>query len=92
MTRRRRWRYLKRFGSVTVLNGHIHQVMQKVEGTVSFQTARSTAFPQPAAGEGPGPGPLKVPADRLKSMLGIRRIDFVRSTAAMTIHDATLGA
>ncbi len=84
--------HLKRFGSVTVLNGHIHQVMQKVEGTVSFQTARSTAFPQPAAGEGPGPGPLKVPADRLKSMLGIRRIDFVRSTAAMTIHDATLAA
>jgi 3',5'-cyclic-AMP phosphodiesterase len=84
--------HLKRFGSVTVLNGHIHQVMQKVEGTVSFQTARSTAFPQPAAGEGPGPGPLKVPADRLKSMLGIRRIDFVRSPATMTIHDATLGA
>jgi len=37
---------LKRFGSVTVLNGHIHQLMQKVEGKVSFYTARSTAFPQ----------------------------------------------
>ncbi|MGO8914612.1 MAG: metallophosphoesterase family protein [Stellaceae bacterium] len=83
---------LKRFGSVTVLNGHIHQVMQKVEGTVTFQTARSTAFPQPAPGEGPGPGPLKVPADRLKSTLGIRRIDFIREKATMTISDATLGA
>ena len=40
--------YMKRFGSVTVLNGHIHQVMQKVEGNVTFHTARSTAFPQPA--------------------------------------------
>jgi 3',5'-cyclic-AMP phosphodiesterase len=84
--------YLKRFGSVTVLNGHVHQVMQKVEGTVSFQTARSTAFPQPAPGEGPGPGPLKVPADRLKATLGIRRIDFVRETGTVTISDATLGA
>jgi len=84
--------YLKRFGSVTVLNGHIHQVMQKVEGALSFQTARSTAFPQPAPGEGPGPGPLKVPADRLKSTLGIRRIDFTRETGTLKISDATLDA
>jgi 3',5'-cyclic-AMP phosphodiesterase len=67
---------LKRFGSVTVLNGHIHQVMQKVEGDVTFQTAFSTAFPQPAPGQGPGPGPLKVSADRLRATLGLRRIDF----------------
>src|ERR1700722_11428373 len=57
--------YLKRFGSVTVLNGHIHQIMQKVEGHVSFHTARSTAFPQPAPGTAPSPGPMKVPADQL---------------------------
>jgi len=69
---------LKRFGSVTVLNGHIHQVMQKVEGNVSFQTAMSTAFPQPAPGNGPGPGPMLVPAEKLKSVLGIRRIDFAQ--------------
>jgi Icc protein len=80
--------YLKRFGSVTVLNGHIHQVMQKVEGNVSFQTARSTAFPQPAPGNGPGPGSMKVPADQLKSVLGIRRIDF--TGAKPTLNDATL--
>jgi 3',5'-cyclic AMP phosphodiesterase CpdA len=45
--------YLKRFGSVTVLNDHVHQVMQKVEGNVTFHTARSTAFPQPAPGSAP---------------------------------------
>jgi 3',5'-cyclic AMP phosphodiesterase CpdA len=81
---------MKRFGSVTVLNGHIHQVMQKVEGNVSFQTARSTAFPQPAPGEAKGPGPLKVPADRLRSALGIRRIDLVGGAPA--ISDQALGA
>jgi len=66
--------YLKRFGSVTVLNGHIHQIVQKVEGNVSYQTAMSTAFPIAAAGQGPAPGPLTVPADRLRSVLGIREI------------------
>jgi 3',5'-cyclic AMP phosphodiesterase CpdA len=76
--------YLKRFGSVTVLNGHIHQVMQKVEGNVSFQTAMSTAFPQPAPGDGPGPGPLKVPAERLRSVLGVRRIDFAAGKPKVT--------
>jgi 3',5'-cyclic-AMP phosphodiesterase len=69
-------RYLKRFGSVTVLNGHIHQIVQKVEGSVSFRTALSTAFPQPPAGQGPGPGPLKVPADRLPRLLGLRAVNY----------------
>jgi len=62
---------LRRFGSVTVLNGHIHQIVQKVEGNILFHTARSTAYPQPQAGSGPGPGPLVVPADQLPGMLGI---------------------
>jgi 3',5'-cyclic-AMP phosphodiesterase len=74
---------LKRFGSVTVLNGHIHQVQQKIEGNVTFQTARSTAFPQPAPGQGAGPNPMQVPADRLRSVLGIREIDFVGLTPAI---------
>jgi Icc protein len=74
---------LKRFGSVTVLNGHIHQVLQKVEGNVSFRTALSTAYPQPAPGQGAGPGPLKVPADRLRSVLGIRDIEFVGTKPAI---------
>jgi hypothetical protein len=68
--------YLKKFGSVTVLNGHIHQVMRKVEGNVTFHTARSTAFPQPAPGTAPSPGPMKVPDDQLRKMLGIANITF----------------
>ena len=79
---------LRRFGSVTILNGHIHQVIQKVEGNVTYHTAYSTAFPQPAPGVGPGPGPLKVPADKLKTLLGIRRIEVVSSR--MALADTTL--
>src|SRR6185437_15520842 len=63
--------YLSRFGSVTVLNGHIHQIVQKVEGNITFHTARSTAYPQPHPGEGSGPGPLKVSSDQLLKMLGV---------------------
>jgi calcineurin-like phosphoesterase family protein len=83
--------YLKRFGSVTVLNGHIHQVVQKVEGKVSFQTARSTAFPIFAAGQGPGPGPMKVPADHLKAVLGIRDIAYAPASG-LVITDSTLAS
>ena len=81
--------YLKPFGSVTVLNGHIHQVVQKVEGKVTFQTAMSTAFPQPAAGAAPNPGPMKVEADKLKSVLGIRDIEYA-PTAGLKLTDETL--
>ena len=83
---------LKRFGSVTVLNGHIHQIMQKVEGKVTFQTARSTAFPQPTPGDGPGPGPMQIPADRLRTALGIRQIDFgpKKPSKAPGIQDSAL--
>jgi 3',5'-cyclic AMP phosphodiesterase CpdA len=65
---------MKKFGSITVLNGHIHQVMQKVEGNVTFHTARSTAFPQPAPGTAPSPGPMKVADDKLRSVLGIAEV------------------
>jgi len=81
---------LKRFGSVTVLNGHIHQVMQKVEGNVAFHTAMSTAFPQPAPGSAPSPGPMKVPADKLRDVLGIRTVDFIAQKHELAIVDATL--
>ena len=82
---------LKRFGSATVLNGHIHQVIQKVEGKVTLQTARSTAFPQAAPDTpGAGPGPLKVAAEQLKSVLGVRRVDVTGEKVALT--DATLAA
>ena len=82
--------YLKRFGSVTVLNGHIHQVMQKVEGNVTFHTARSTAFPQPVPGTAPSPGPMKVPADKLRSMLGIASITYQQNTQRLAIVDSPL--
>jgi Icc protein len=68
--------YLKRFGSVTVLNGHIHQIVQKVEGNLTFHTAMSTAFPQPAAGTAPGPGPLLVPPEQLPRKLGLRAVHY----------------
>lgn len=81
---------LKRFGSVTVLNGHIHQIMQKVEGHMSFHTAMSTAFPQPAPGTAPSPGPLKVPAGQLHHMLGITDAIFVRGHDRIALIDSTL--
>ncbi len=84
--------YLKRFGSVTVLNGHIHQVMQKVEGNVTFHTARSTAFPQPAPGTAPSPGPMKVPDDQLRSMLGIASVTFKQNEQRLAIIDSPLKA
>ncbi|MDB5463697.1 MAG: metallophosphoesterase, partial [Phenylobacterium sp.] len=83
---------LRRFGSVTVLNGHIHQVIQKVEGNVAFHTARSTAFPQPAPGQGPAPGPLKVPAGQLHSALGVRTVSLVRGGEPLAVVDASLAA
>jgi 3',5'-cyclic-AMP phosphodiesterase len=83
--------YLKRFGSVTVLNGHIHQTMQKVEGNVTFHTAMSTAFPQPAPGTAPSPGPMKVPAEKLRSVLGVTEVNFVRGKHTLaTILDSPL--
>jgi 3',5'-cyclic AMP phosphodiesterase CpdA len=85
--------YLKRFGSVTVLNGHIHQVMQKVEGNVTFHTARSTAFPQPAPGTAPSPGPMKeVAADKLRSMLGIANVTYKQNEQPLAIIDRPLQA
>lgn len=81
---------LKRFGSVTVLNGHIHQIVQKVEGNMTFHTARSTCFPQPAPGTAPSPGPMTVPADQLRSMLGITSVDVRTGDKPLAIADTTL--
>ena len=82
--------YLRKFGSVTVLNGHIHHTMQKVEGNVTFHTAASTAFPQPAPGKADSPGPMKVPAEQLKSVLGITDVNFIRGKQALGLVDSTL--
>ena len=81
---------LRRFGSVTVLNGHIHQIIQKVEGNVTFHTARSTAYPQPTAGMGSGPAPLKVAADQLAKMLGITSVSVVKHPRSLALSDTTI--
>jgi len=83
--------HLKRFGSVSVLNGHIHQILQKVEGNVTFHTARSTAFPQPEPGKAESPGPMKnIAAEKLKTYLGLTRVDYVEHTGSLATTDSTL--
>lgn len=82
--------FLKRFGSVTVLNGHIHQVLQKIEGNVTFHTAMSTAFPQPAPGSAPSPGPMKVPAEKLRGMLGLTSVNYKQGNSSLAIIDSNL--
>jgi len=82
--------YLKSFGSVTVLNGHIHQTMQKVEGNVTFHTAASTAFPQPHPGAATSAGPMKVPAEQLRSLLGVTDVNYKRGHHALAVIDSTL--
>ncbi|HTD11067.1 MAG TPA: metallophosphoesterase, partial [Steroidobacteraceae bacterium] len=81
---------LRRFGSVTVLNGHIHQIVQKVEGNVTFHTARSTAYPQPEAGVGTGPGPLKVPPEQLAKMLGVTSVSVAKHPRSLALNDTTI--
>jgi 3',5'-cyclic AMP phosphodiesterase CpdA len=83
---------LSRFGSVTVLNGHIHQLMQKVEGAVSFYTARSTAFPQPVPGSAASPGPMAVPAGDLRKYLGVRSVAFHQGNEPLAVTDAALAS
>ncbi|HYL71379.1 MAG TPA: metallophosphoesterase [Candidatus Dormibacteraeota bacterium] len=82
---------LRRFGSVTILNGHIHQIVQKTEGNVTFHTARSTAYPQPAPGDGPGPGPLKVAPDRLLKSLGLTSLRVSMEPKMVALADTTIG-
>jgi 3',5'-cyclic-AMP phosphodiesterase len=81
---------LKRFGSVSVLNGHIHQTMLKVEGNITFHTATSTAFPQPQPGTAPAPGPMKVPAEKLRTLLGLTSVNYMEHSHSLAITDTPL--
>ncbi|HTQ99683.1 MAG TPA: metallophosphoesterase [Candidatus Acidoferrum sp.] len=81
---------LRSYGSVTVLNGHIHQVIQKVEGDITFHTARSTAFPQPAPGKAASPGPMAVPAEQLRSYLGITEVKPAPGLPGLQLLDTAL--
>jgi len=83
--------HLKRFSSVTVLNGHIHQVLQKVEGNVRFHTAMSTAFPQPAPGTAPAPGPMKIAEADARRMIGVTEVTYVPGQHPLAVVDSTLG-
>jgi Icc protein len=83
--------HLRRFGSVTVLNGHIHQVLQKVEGNVTFHTAMSTAFPQPAPGSAPAPRPMKIPEAEARRLIGVTEARYVPGPGPLAIVDTTLG-
>lgn len=82
--------FLRRFGSVSVLNGHIHQTMLKVEGNITFHTATSTAFPQPQPGTAPSAGPMKVPADKLQRLLGLTSVHYVEHDHTLAITDVPL--
>jgi 3',5'-cyclic AMP phosphodiesterase CpdA len=81
---------LRKYGSVTVLNGHIHQVIQKVEGNITFHTARGTAYPQPAPGAAPSPGPMTVAADQLRNYLGISEVRATQGDHPLALIDSTL--
>lgn len=81
---------LRNYGSVTILNGHIHQVIQKVEGNITFHTARGTAYPQPAPGAAAAPGPMTVPADQLRSYLGLTEVTARQGSHQFALVDATL--
>jgi hypothetical protein len=83
---------LRPFGSVTVLNGHIHQVLQKVEGNIALHTAMSLAYPLPTPGEaGIGePGPVTVPAGELGKLLGTRQLSLVRGSHELALIDKPL--
>jgi 3',5'-cyclic AMP phosphodiesterase CpdA len=83
--------YFRRFGSVTVLNGHIHQVLRKVEGQVTFHTAMSTAFPQPAPGSAPGPGPMKIPEAEARRLIGVTQATYLPGQHPLAVVDSTLG-
>jgi hypothetical protein len=82
--------FLKRFGSVSVLNGHIHQTIQKVEGNITFHTAMSTAFPQPTPGGAPAPGPIKVPAEKLRTLLGLTSVNYLEHNHSLAVTDTPL--
>ncbi|QRY54249.1 3',5'-cyclic AMP phosphodiesterase CpdA [Mycobacterium sp. 88mf] len=82
--------HLRRFASVTCLNGHVHQLFSKTEGNVTFYSGTTTAYPLPHPGDGPAPKPLTVPAGRLHDVLGIREVSYTRGTTALALKEDRL--
>jgi len=66
---------LQRFDHVTVLNGHIHQIVTHQEGNIRFASADATAYPQPKPGAAPKPGPVTLPRSELLRAIGYRTVE-----------------
>lgn len=82
--------YLRRFASVTCLNGHVHQLFSKTEGNVTFYSGTTTAYPLPHPGAGPAPKPLTLPAGQLHDALGIREVTYTTGQTALALKEETL--
>lgn len=82
--------YLRRFSSVTCLNGHVHQVFSKVEGNVTFHSGTTTAYPLPHPGQGPAPKPMTLPAGKLHDALGVREVSYSEGQQALALKERTL--
>ena len=82
--------YLKRFCSVTCLNGHVHQLFSKTEGNVTFYSGTTTAYPLPRPGDGPAPKPVTLPAGKLRDALGIREVSYTKGQQALPLEEQTL--
>jgi 3',5'-cyclic AMP phosphodiesterase CpdA len=81
---------LRRFSSVTCLNGHVHQVFSQTEGNVTFHSGTTTAYPLPAPGDGPAPKPVTLPAGKLHDALGIREVSYTRGQSALALKEKVL--
>jgi hypothetical protein len=81
---------LRRFSSVTCLNGHVHQLFSKTEGNVTFHSGTTTAYPLPAPGDGPAPKPVTLPAGKLHDALGIREVSYTRGHTTLALKDKAL--
>jgi 3',5'-cyclic AMP phosphodiesterase CpdA len=82
--------YLRRFASVTCLNGHVHQLFSKTEGNVTFYSGTTTAYPLPRPGDGPAPKPVTLPAGKLRDVLGVREVTYTKGETALALKEDRL--
>jgi len=82
--------YLRRFASVTCINGHVHQLFSKTEGNVTFHSGTTTAYPLPHPGAAPAPKPVTLPAGKLRDALGIREVSYTKGQSTLALKETTL--